>query len=173
MARTTSASKRLVRGVLRVMRLSKRGQLPERMTRGAAGYDLQVPVKVVLEPRQVRRISLDIAVSVPKGCYGRLAPRSSWTVRGLSVLGGVVDSDYTGPLVAILMNHGDEVLTIEEFERPIQLIIEQIAICRVREVTELRSTGRGQGGFGSTDESSPTPPPPSFETLPVPEPSYT
>ena len=62
----------------------------------------------------------------------------------------MVDYDYRGPVGVVLFNHGGEDFPIVKGDRVAQLILEQICMARVEEVTELSETKRGAGGFGST-----------------------
>lgn len=95
-----------------------------------------------------------MAVSIPQGFYGRVAPRSGLAVRhGLDVLAGVIDSDYRGEIICALINHGDEPIEVEAGMRVAQLIIESIATPEAVWSEDLSETERGQGGFGSTGET--------------------
>jgi dUTP pyrophosphatase len=92
-----------------------------------------------------------LAVSIPAGFYGRVAPRSGLAVRhGLDVLAGVIDADYRGEILCALVNHGEESFEIEPGARVAQLIIEAIAQPEPAWAEDLEETTRGAGGFGST-----------------------
>jgi dUTP pyrophosphatase len=96
-------------------------------------------------------IPTGIAIKVPPGTYGRIAPRSGITVKhNVHVGAGVIDSDYTGEIKVVLCNNGKNAVTFGAFERIAQLVLEKIEIAEVHEVLELGETGRGSGGFGST-----------------------
>jgi dUTP pyrophosphatase len=95
-----------------------------------------------------------LAVNIPLGFYGRVAPRSGLAVRhGLDVLAGVIDSDYRGEIICALINHGDEAIQIDAGMRVAQLIIESILTPEPVWSEALSETERGQGGFGSTGET--------------------
>jgi dUTP pyrophosphatase len=92
-----------------------------------------------------------LSVAIPRGFYGRIAPRSGLAVRhGLDVLAGVIDSDYRGEIVCALVNHGREALTLEAGQRIAQLIVEAIITPDAAWTDALDETPRGAGGFGST-----------------------
>ena len=63
---------------------------------------------------------------------------------------GVIDSDYRGELHVGLRNHSREPYTVQPGERIAQLILLPVGLASVVEVSELSSTQRGEGGFGST-----------------------
>ncbi len=136
---------------LLVKRLSPDAILPKRGSHGAAGYDLYAAVPTTIPSRGLGIIKTDIAVKIPEGHYGRVAPRSGMTVKkGTDVGAGVIDEDYRGNIGVVLFNHTDENLEIAHGDRVAQLIIEKIATPEVVEVPDLDQTGRGTAGFGST-----------------------
>jgi dUTP pyrophosphatase len=61
-----------------------------------------------------------------------------------------VDADYRGEIGVLLINHGAEPFTIKRGERIAQMVIAPVARAELVAVTELSSTARGGGGFGST-----------------------
>ena len=61
-----------------------------------------------IPPRGRMLVQTDIAVALPDGTYGRIAPRSGLAVKsGIGVGGGVIDGDYRGPVGVCLFNHSD------------------------------------------------------------------
>lgn len=62
----------------------------------------------------------------------------------------VIDSDYRGEIIVALHNDTDEVQVINSAERIAQLIFMKTYDCTFEEVTNLKETERGAGGFGST-----------------------
>ena len=101
---------------LRVKRLSDAAVLPVRGSEGAAGYDLASAERCVVPPRGGRAVvKTDLAIAVPDGVYGRVAPRSGLAVKnGLDVGAGVIDRDYRGPaghhIFATQPTRGDDIL---------------------------------------------------------------
>jgi dUTP pyrophosphatase len=63
---------------------------------------------------------------------------------------GTVDSDYRGEIRVILINLGAEPFEIRRGERIAQLIVSPVAQAEWEPVSELPSSERGPGGFGST-----------------------
>lgn len=118
----------------------------------AAGVDLASGSNAVV-PRQGKAlISTGLAVSIPKGHYGRIAPRSGFSWRNhVDVGAGVIDSDYRGEIKVLLFNHKQEDLHIKKGERVAQLILERYSPAQVVVVGSLDDTARGGNGFGSTD----------------------
>jgi dUTP pyrophosphatase len=138
--------------VLRFKQLDPRAVLPARGSALAAGLDLFTIEDVELRPKQRATARTGLAVAIPPGFYGRVAPRSGLAAKnGLDVLAGVIDSDYRGEICCVLYNTGDEVITLPAGSKICQLIIEQIITPEAAWVNDLDTTARGAGGFGSTD----------------------
>ena len=92
-------------------------------------------------------------IQLPIGYEAQVRPRSGLALKkGLTVLNtpGTLDSDYTGEIGVILINHSNENVTIEEGERIAQMVIAQYERVIFEIVEELNKTDRGDGGFGST-----------------------
>ena len=137
--------------VLRLKQLDPKAVLPTRGSSFAAGLDICSIEDVVIKPRQRAIARTGLAVAIPHGFYGRVAPRSGLAVKqGLDVLAGVIDSDYRGELCCVLYNTGDAAIELPAGSKICQLIIEKIITPQAAWVTDLDETARGAGGFGST-----------------------
>lgn len=142
---------------LNVTKLVPHAIIPTRATPGAVGYDLySTDNYVVLAGRRVV-VSTGISVTLPPGCYGRIAPRSGLAVKhGLETLAGVIDPDYTGEVKVVLQNLDSvQPFVIRPGYRIAQLILEQCVTPEVVEVPGectglVEPTTRGASGFGST-----------------------
>jgi len=137
---------------MQVLRLSPQAVLPVRGSPGAVGYDLTSTEPVILKPGERGLFSTGLAIIVPEGTYGRVAPRSGLTVKnGLHVGAGVIDPDYRGEVKVSLFNLGSSEVELSAGSKVAQLILEKVELPDVVEVTSLDETVRGSGGFGSTD----------------------
>ena len=111
--------------------------IPKRGSEQAAGYDLYTIDEGRLMPKQTRLFDTGISFTVPEGTYGRIAPRSGLSKKGILVNAGVVDRDYTGPVKVMLHNLSDEMYQVKKNDRIAQLIIEKIATPVIEEVGSL------------------------------------
>ena len=137
---------------LKFTKLHPGAKLPARGSRHAAGLDLSAVEEVTLPPGGRAAVRTGLAVAVPVGFYGRVAPRSGLALRhGLDVLAGVIDSDYRGEVVCVLVNHGEAPVRVEAGRRMAQLIIEAIITPLPEWADGLDETERGGGGFGSSE----------------------
>jgi dUTP pyrophosphatase len=139
---------------LPIKRLSATARIPTRGTPHSVGYDLYADLgidqNVLVRHGAVVKINTNIALAIPEGHYGRVAPRSGLGLQGIDVLAGVVDPDYRGEVVVFLTNHSIEAKTISHGDRVAQLILERCTTMPTIEMDDLPMTERGEAGFGST-----------------------
>lgn len=131
--------------------LSDKATVPKRALPGSAGLDLSASEDVTIPPRKWKLVSTGLAMQIPGGYYGRIAPRSGLAAKnGIDVLAGVIDENYTGEVKVILMNNDDKEFQVHCGERIAQIIFEKILVDDFEVVSELTETERGANGFGST-----------------------
>lgn len=138
---------------LQIKLLSPDAQAPKRGSEFAAGYDIYASSDIVVPKLGKAIVPTDIAMAIPAGHYGRIAPRSGLAAKhSIDVGAGVIDEDYRGPLSVILFNLNQECdFSIKKGDRIAQLILERISTPEIEIVEgELASTTRGSGAFGST-----------------------
>jgi len=136
---------------LLVQLMSPEAQIPKRATEGSIGYDLYATETVTLEPASRAPINTGIAIQLPEGTYGRIAPRSGLAVKHqIDTAAGVIDPDYRGEIKVILVNNGPHSYTVTMGERIAQLILENATLEDVVVTEFLSETARAQYGFGST-----------------------
>ena len=136
---------------LKFLRLHPDAVLPSRGSAHAAGLDLHAVEPLTLAAGERAIVRTGLAVAIPEGFYGRVAPRSGLAARvGLDVLAGVIDCDYRGEILCVVINLGDEAYGVEKGGRVAQLIVESIITPRPEWAESLAETARGAGGLGST-----------------------
>lgn len=137
-------------------RLLREGaRAPEKKSVWAAGSDLYACLteSVVLPPGGRALIPTGIALSLPEGYEGQLRPRSGLALsQGLTVLNspGTIDADYRGEVQVLLINLGQEAVTVVDGMRVAQLVVAPVVSVAWTLVAELDVTVRGEGGFGHT-----------------------
>lgn len=138
--------------VLTIYKLTPDAQVPYRGSPGAAGYDLFSTENHVVLPGKRAVVGTGIAMELPDGVYGRVAPRSGLSVKhGIHIGAGVVDPDYRGEVKVVVFNLGSEPYVIKPGYRIAQLILERFLQEQVV-VGDLSYTQRGDDGFGSTGQ---------------------
>ena len=130
-------------------------ELPAYETVASAGLDLRAHLdqSVSLAPGARTLIPTGLRLEIPTGFEAQVRPRSGLALKcGLTVLNapGTIDADYRGDVGVILINLSTEEQQIEPGDRIAQLVFAPVTQARWEEVTELDSSDRGTGGFGST-----------------------
>lgn len=129
--------------------------LPAYQTSGAAGMDLRAALTgdVVLGPGERTAVPTGLCIALPPGHEGQVRPRSGLAFRhGLTVTNapGTIDEDYRGEVKVLLVNLGDQPVTLTRGMRVAQLVVAPVVQVNVERVESLDNTARGSGGFGST-----------------------
>ena len=137
------------RYLIRVM-LDPGAYMPERAHEQDAGYDLRTPYEFRLLPGTSKTICTGVHIEIPAGYAGFLKSKSGLNVRWNIQGEGVIDSGYTGEIVAKLYNNGDYPKVFEAGDRIIQLVILPVFTPELIQVGMLEDTERGDNGFGST-----------------------
>lgn len=148
--------------------LRKEAQIPTFGSAVAAGYDLYAAIEdsigpggtrmagsIEIPPHETRMIPTGIAIAIPGGFWGGIYARSGLaTKQGLRPANcvGVIDADYRGEIFVALHNDTDNYCYIYNGDRIAQLVFHPrvYVINGFKQVEELDTTDRGEGGFGST-----------------------
>ena len=121
---------------------------------GDGAVDLRATCDEILLPFERKLIPCGIAVAIPAGYAGFVLPRSGLAIRhGISLVNapGLIDSNYRGEIQAVLVNlDPHEAFTIKRGDRVAQLAIMRVADAKFQLCSDLPSTERGEGGFGSS-----------------------
>lgn len=144
---------------LKVKKLTEDAIIPTRAYKTSLAYDLfsNFDMKILLEGARnlrmpvIAKVRTGIAMEFPKGYGGKIECRSSLGKLGVSILGGVIDEDYRGEIMVMLMIQSPELYPeIKKGDKIAQLILVQTPTFEIEEVSELSSTDRGDQGFGSS-----------------------
>jgi dUTP pyrophosphatase len=158
---------------IKYKKLESIARCPARARESDAGYDLFSTESCVVQPMERKLISVGISVEIPKGYYGRIAPRSGLALKkGVDVLAGVIDSGYRDCLKVVLINlnlpqdlirRPDSSMSaysslfgspldfkVSAGDRIAQLIIEKCHSVKWSASGGLSDSERGLGGFGSS-----------------------
>lgn len=140
--------------------LESKAVLPTKAHPTDAGYDLTA-TRVTQELDEARKLILvyhtDLAVEIPIGYVGLIFMRSSVSKTSLTLANavGVIDSGYRGELILKYKVTTDALPRVyEPGEKVGQLVLVPCYMADTEFVSELSSTDRGEGGFGSTDKTT-------------------
>ena len=88
------------------------GAIPAKGSDGAASFDLYATEDMDIPAGQRRKVRTGIRAKASKGTYLRIASRSGLALKGIDVMAGVVDRDYTGEISVILHNSSQVKFTV-------------------------------------------------------------
>lgn len=138
---------------IRFKKLNERAEIPVQAHPGDAGMDLVSMESMTIEPGKHALVHTGLAVEIPVGFEGQVRPRSGLALKnGVTVLNspGTIDAGYRGELGIILINLGETPFSIEPGMRIAQLVIAAVAQVSVEIASDLSSSERGAGGYGSS-----------------------
>ena len=129
--------------------------LPQRATKGSAGYDFFAVNEFTLLPSQTIKIATGIRAKIEDGWVLKIYPRSGLGFKYRLTLNntvGIIDSDYfnadnQGHIFIKMTNCGDKPLTVEKGKAFAQGIFLEYGI-----TVDDQCDGERTGGFGSTDK---------------------
>jgi dUTP pyrophosphatase len=144
-----------IRIIIKRLRNNQPVSLPRYMTEGSSGMDLFASLEndVILKPGERRMIPTAISVAIPEGFEGQVRPRSGLALRngiGLVNAPGTIDADYRGEIGVLLINFGEEPVTLHHGDRIAQLVISRVFRAVWEEAEDLPPSSRQAGGFGHT-----------------------
>ena len=129
--------------------------LPEYATEGSAGMDLRANIEtpITLQPMERMLIPTGLFIELPSDYEAQVRPRSGLAIKhGLTCLNtpGTIDSDYRGEIKVIIINLSQEPHTIQHGDRIAQMVLAKVEKIKWKAVEKIKSTERGEGGFGHT-----------------------
>lgn len=124
--------------------------MPVRGHKTDAGLDLRTPKDVTVPAKGSVIVDTGVHVELPPNTVGMLKSKSGLNVKYGITSEGVIDVGYTGSIVAKLYNHSETHVILKKGNKITQLVILPIVPVELEQVSELMTTERGSGGFGST-----------------------
>ena len=135
----------------RFKKLTDKAILPERATKGSAGYDISASESVTIQPGEIKLVATGLAVQMEQDDVMLLIDRSSNPRKRGIVLSnsvGVIDHDYfPDEFMGMFTNITDQPVTIEAGQRIMQAVFVKYGL-----VDDDKAEGQRTGGFGSTGE---------------------
>ena len=136
--------------ILKVKKLKPDAKLPKYHHPGDVGMDMYAMETVTIAPMGHYRFWHGFAMEFPEGFAAIVKDKGSISKAGLHTMGGVFDAGYRGEYNVQLINLGGAPYRIGKGDKIAQLVIFPVAICTLKEASELSETSRGKGQFGST-----------------------
>ena len=136
-------------------RLDKGAFTPEKAYEGDAGFDLRCPTLDdtnwgVIPANGSAKVDLGVHFEIPKNYVGFLKSKSGLNVNFGITGEGVIDSGYTGSVVAKLYNNSDKDYFFKGGDKLIQIVFLPIPEIELELTDKFEETSRGNNGFGSS-----------------------
>ena len=134
--------------MIKFNKLKPDAQLPQRSSKGSAGYDFHIYEDVTFYPGQTRKLETHIGVEMPENVQMDLHARSSlFPKRGFEMVNspGIIDSDYHDGIKISLTNRNPIPMTLKKGERVAQGIFSYYLL-----TADDNATGDRLGGIGSS-----------------------
>lgn len=120
-----------------------------RATSGSAGYELNTPTEIILQPGERIVVNTGVTIQLPQDMMAIIRPKSGHALRyGIQVLAGLIDSDFKDEIRVILYNSGKETWSIESGKSVAQMTLERYHKFS-EEIVKLDNSAHT--GFGSTN----------------------
>jgi dUTP pyrophosphatase len=132
---------------------------PEYAHEGDSGFDLRANIAkpITITPMERTLVPTGLFFEIPPNFEIQIRPRSglAWK-EGITVLNtpGTIDAGYRGEIKIILINLGQETVTINHGDRIAQAVLSSVTAKQIVNINMVKSisndTDRKDGGFGST-----------------------
>jgi dUTP pyrophosphatase len=135
---------------MKIMLSNKNAKIPQKAHDTDAGFDLYTPRAFTVLRGASTIIDTGVHIEIPRGYVGFLKSKSGLNVKYGITGEGVIDSGYTGSIVAKLYNNGSNPVRFEEGQKIIQIVFLPIPEVELELTDSFEETERGDGGFGSS-----------------------
>ena len=139
--------------IVKILPTSSNFQMPSKAHLSDAGFDLKSVENVVINPGRRAMVDAGFKMQLPEGFEAQIRPRSGNAIKlGLSVINspGTVDQGFTGNIKVLLVNLGQEPITINIGDKIAQMVIKEVPQVTLELTDTVDSTDRGEKGFGSS-----------------------
>lgn len=136
--------------VLKFKKLQQNAIIPKYDHPDDAGFGIYSIEEKVLKPMEYYAVATGISSEIPANCFVSIRDRSSMAIKGIHVMGGVIDSGYRGEWKIIMINLSGSDYKIELGDKIAQGILQSAKQPKIEMVEDLSDSSRGTGGFGST-----------------------
>ena len=127
-------------------------RMPEKAHDADAGFDIFAPKDFVVRCGSSAIVDTGVHIEIPKGYVGFLKSKSGLNVNfGITGGEGVIDSGYTGSIVAKLYSH-QKTVHFKKGQKIVQIVFLPIPDVELELTDVFEETERGNGGFGSTGD---------------------
>ncbi len=137
--------------VIKFVLFDEEAKIPAYVRPGDAAFDIYSIEEIRLGKGKILPVKTGVASEIPNGFFVSFRDRSGLAVKnGVHVMGGVIDANYRGEWIVILINLGHKAYKIEKGERIAQGLLQSVPAAKIVEVKKLSESVRGKSRFGSS-----------------------
>ena len=127
--------------------------LPVKAHADDAAFDLRSRTDMSVPVNKSTLVPTGVFIELPVNYEAQVRPRSGLALKHnitLTNSPGTIDAGYRGEVGVIMFNHGPEEFSVKRGDRIAQMVIAELPEVEIAVCSELSSSDRGEGGFGST-----------------------
>jgi dUTP pyrophosphatase len=136
--------------VLKFKLLEPNAIIPSYAHSDDAGFGIYASEEKTIKPMEYYAVATGISSEIPTNYFVSIRDRSSMAIKGIHVMGGVIDAGYRGEWKIIMINLSGSDYKIELGDKIAQGILQSAKQAKIEIAEDLSDSSRGTGGFGST-----------------------
>lgn len=136
--------------ILKFKKLHQDAVIPSYAHSDDAGFGIYSVEEKTLKPMEYYAVATGISSEIPEEYFVSIRDRSSMAIKGMHVMGGVIDSGYRGEWKVIMINLSGSDYKIEVGDKIAQGILQSAKQPKIELSEDLSDSSRGEKGFGST-----------------------
>ena len=124
-------------------------KIPIKAYANSAGYDLFADKNGLVLPNSRTLINTGIKMSIPKGYYGQISPRSGLALnKGIVAFNGTIDSGYLDYIYVLLFSFSDNQFSVRRGYRIAQIVFKKCETVPFSTARIVFDSERGVKAFG-------------------------
>ena len=138
---------------IKFVKLTPTARIPEYAHPTDSGMDLFSDEDITIPAQSYKLVHTGICAILPPNTEGQVRSKSGLALKyGLQVLHspGTIDTNYRSETCVILNNVSKTDYHVEKGQKVAQLVVCPFYTCDIVETTQIDTTDRQDGGFGST-----------------------
>lgn len=136
--------------IIKIKKLNSKAKIPTYAYKGDAGMDVYSCEDTIIKSGERKAIKTGIAAEFPKEYVALVWDKGGIANRGITTIAGVIDSNYRGEWLILLLNTTKEDYVINKGDKIAQVIIQKFEQAEIEAIENLNETERGDGKFGSS-----------------------
>lgn len=137
--------------IIYASKLAPNAFIPVKLSTESVGFEIHAQESVTILPNSIKAVKTGICLQIPQNYYGEII-----SVNNVVVFPGVIDSDFQGEIMVLVLNYGSEQpKRIREGDTIGRILITEIHPVQVlkedgKDASSMNHRQRGSAGFGST-----------------------